>query len=160
MQSQAELLLMAVIASLYIYDSALLLYSNEGILIPKGKDQWLICFGSDKTGVRNKELFLPNPFLPNRPLFRLSWQFEGEDEGEDEGENRMWSPPLKVFAPMVSLTWVMFFALFFFLPIGLFTKFGDKSLLLAGLLLYFSMISVLVFIWCQRTSLNLSRRRV
>lgn len=147
---------MASVVILYIYDSGLLLHSNEGILIPKSKDQWLICFGSDMAGGMRKELFLPNPFLPSRPLFRLSWQFEGSQKEEEE----TWISSSNTLMPMASLTWVMVFSLFFFLPVGLFTKFGDKSLLLAGLLLYFSMISSLIYLWFHRASLSLSRRRL
>lgn len=155
MQSQAELLLMAMVTLLYIYDSCLLLHANEGILISKGKNKWLVCFGSDKAGGIGKELFFPNPFFPHRPMFRLSWKFEGSFEVE----NGTWIPPVNIFTPLVVMIWGMIFALFFFLPIGLFTKFGDKSLLLAGGLLYFSVIGSLLYLWFQRAQLNLPRRR-
>ncbi|WP_139176922.1 hypothetical protein [Nitrosospira multiformis] len=146
---------MTMVTLLYIHDSCLLLHSNEGILISKGKNKWVICFGSDKAGGMGKELFLPNPFFPHRPMFRLSWQFEGSFEVE----NGTWAPPINIFAPLAPMIWGMIFALFFFLPVGLFTKFGDKSLLLAGGLLYLSVISSLSYLWFQRAQLNLSRRR-
>lgn len=62
---------------LYLYDSAVLLASNEVILSPRQSGRWVAMFGADSFQLRGKEPFMPNPLLPHHPIFRLSWNIEG-----------------------------------------------------------------------------------
>jgi len=150
-----EALLMASVVGLYLYDSSVLLYANEGVLIPAGK-HWRVGFGSDKARLLGKELFVPNPLLPHRPLFRLSWQFEGgaSASGTD------WTTRRDTFGPLVPLVWIMTLALFVFLPAGLFTRLGERMILSAILLLYLGIVLALVWLWINRARFELSRRRL
>ena len=76
MPLQEEVLLMILVVALYLYDSMALLYCNEGILVPTSNG-WKVRFGFREPKIRGKELFIPAPWLPHRPMFRLAWQFDG-----------------------------------------------------------------------------------
>jgi len=151
-----EVLLMGSVIGLYLYDSSVLLYANEGVLIPGGKQRWHVGFGSDKARILGRELFVPNPLFLHRPMFRLSWQFEGR--GSVLG--RDWTTRRDAFRPLVPLVWVMAIALFVFLPAGLFTRLGERVVLSAILMLYLSIVLALVWLWIHRARFELSRRRL
>lgn len=153
MSVSAEVILIAAVVCLYLYDSALLIYCNEGVLSPKGKDDWAVTFGSRTVGLLGKELLLPHPLLFHRPMFRLSWRFEGADPVGD------WIPSRNDFRPIGLALWCMAIALFVFLPLGLLTRFGDQMLICAIAVFYLSMTFVLLWLWLRKEHLNLSRRR-
>jgi hypothetical protein len=149
----AEVLLMVAIAGLYLYDSAQLLYCNEAVLIPRGKNDWTVGFGSEKFCVIGRELYIPNPFQMHRPLFRLSWSFESSEEVVSS-----WLPPRGAFSRLAPLVWVMAVALFIFFPLGFFTRLGDSILLAALVLLFSSILIALAWLWLHRTEFNLSTK--
>lgn len=149
----AEVLLMASVVCLYLYDSSLLLYCNEGILIPKGRNDWRVSFGSKNLQVMGRELYIPNPFQIHRPLFRLSWKFEGNNEVEP------WAPPRRAFSTLAPIVWSMAIALFIFLPLGFFTRLGDLILLPALIILFSSILIALIWIWLNRSNFHLSEKR-
>lgn len=147
----AEVLLIIAVAVLYLYDSAQLLYCNEAVLIPAGKIDWIVGFGSDKLGFAGKELYIPNPFQMHRPLFRLSWMFESSVE-----VFAPWELPRETLSRLAPLVWSMAVSLFMLLPLGLFTRLGDLILLPALLLLSISILVALTWIWFHRTDFQLS----
>lgn len=150
-----ELLLMAVVTGLYLYDSALLLYANEGILTLARNGKWSVAFGSRRYQILGKEVFVPNPFLPHRPLFRLAWSFEGKASKGDE----RWLDRVSAITPLMPLVLCMTVALFVLLPLGFFARLGDSTLLAAIALLYSSIITALVWIWVKRSVFRLSGKR-
>lgn len=153
MALSAEVLLMLVIVGLYLYDSALLLHCNEGILYPEGKDDWVANFGSSNVSVLGKELYVPNPLLLHRPLFRLSWKLEGNNLTEIVELPRH---DFSVLAPMV---WSIAIALSVLLPLGFFTSLGDRALLPALLLIFGNIVFSLVWVWLNRVKFNLSNKK-
>jgi hypothetical protein len=151
-----EVLLMGAVVGLYLYDSSSLLYVNEGVLIPRGGKHWTVAFGSDKARISGKELFVPNPLVPHRPMFRLSWKFEGES-----GRHRRdWTGRVEAFGPLIPLVWAMVAALFLLLPLGLFTRLGEQMVLAAVALLYLSIAVSLVWMWINRARLEISPRKL
>ncbi len=153
MTPSAEVLLMLAIVGLYIYDSALLLYCNEGVLSPKRRDSWRVGLGSANFGVSGKGLFVPNPLLMHRPLFRLSWRFEGSKTTEP------WKPPRNAFFTLVPMVWSIAVSLFILIPLGFFTRLGDRILFPALLLLFGNIFIALFWIWLNRATFNLSMHR-
>lgn len=151
-----EVLLMGAAVGLYLYDSSSLLYVNEGVLIPRGGKRWTVAFGSDKARISGKELFVPNPLTPHRPMFRLSWRFEGERSRLEKD----WIRRAEAFGPMVPLVWAMVAALFLLLPLGLFTRLGEQMVLFAVAVLYLSIAISLVWTWINRAKLEISPRKV
>jgi hypothetical protein len=151
-----EVLLMLLVAGLYLYDSGLLLFCNEGILVPVRKG-WRIRFGLREPRIAGKELFLPAPWLLHRPMYRLSWQFEGANvrEGVPEPDAMHDAPPI-----LVLLVWSIAMVLFLLLPLGFFTSLGSRILIAAAGLLYLSIILALVYLWACREAMKLTRKQI
>ena len=75
----APMLVVGAIA-LYVFDSAMLLYGNEFVLVRR-QGRWHLA----KPGVlefSSRRLYIPNPITPHRPQFRLHWKLADEGEGE------------------------------------------------------------------------------
>ncbi len=69
----AEAQLMALALAFYLWDSARLLHVNEAALQAGRAGRWRALFGARQVRLRGKELLLPNPLTPHRPLYLLSW---------------------------------------------------------------------------------------
>ena len=149
---QDAILLMGLIAILYLCDSALLLYRNEGVLLPARRGRWLVDLGSRHFQVFGKHVFLPNPLLPHRPVFKLSWQLGGDG---DAVVHEDWDALRKAAQPIAPMIWLMAVALFVLLPLGFLTALGDGVLLAALILLYSSVIAALAWIWRNRRAFGL-----
>lgn len=150
-----EMLLVVGMVGLYLYDSALLLASNEALLTPGRKGRWIALFGADSYQVRGKEPFLPNPLLPHRPLYRFSWNTEGL-----VGPSRPWSPPTgKVYAILAPSIWLMLVALFVLIPLGLFSRLGNLAIAAGIVLFYVNALIALTLAWFKRGDYEISGRR-
>jgi hypothetical protein len=170
---QAEIGLMALVLGLYLYDAALLLHCNEGVLRPKGRDAWAVGFGSARFQLRGKELYLPHPFLMHKPLFRLAWTMEGLDQAANQEKGKAagkgagkqdaaarWTAARGSYRGAAPMLWGIALALFVLLPLGLFSRLGEPMLLLALALTYLNLIALLAWLWFSRKRLGLAPRRV
>jgi hypothetical protein len=147
--------LMACALGLYLVDSSLLLYGNEGIVTTRGRTGWQVAFGSG-IQLRGKELFVPSPLLPHRPVFRLTWSFaQGKGDG-DPG----WTAQRALLRPLAPFIWGMAGALFLLLPLGLYTRLGDRMLLAALVLLYANLVAALAWLAFMRARVKLTPRRL
>lgn len=152
---EAELALMACAAGLYLYDSACLLYCNEGVVSPKGRDGWVVRFGSTLR-LRGKELFVPSPLAPHRPTFRLTWDPDQAARASDPE----WVSLRGALRPLAPLVWGMALALFVLLPLGFFTRLGDGMLLAAVAILYLNIFAALGWLAFARRRLGIAGRRL
>jgi hypothetical protein len=152
---QAELALVLVAAGLYLYDSAMLLHGDEGVVIGERK-RWAVKFGSGIL-IRGRNLFLPSPLLPHQPIFRLVWRAERPAE---PSSGQAWGERRRLFAPFAPLVWGMFVSIFVLLPIGLFTRLGEAMVLAAIALLYLNIVALLCWLALRRGALGLSRARL
>jgi len=150
-----EWTLIALAAGLYLYDSARLLYYNEGVLVSR-RGGWLVKFGWRAFRIRGKEIFLPHPLFPHRATFRLPWSVEAAGGAS----TRDWAALARRFRPLVAFVWGMATALFVLLPLGLFSRLGEKMILAAAVILYLNIAAALVWIALHRAELELSRRRL
>jgi len=141
-------------AGLYLYDSALLLASNEAILTPGRKGRWFALFGAGGFLLCGKEPFLPNPLLPHRPLYRFSWNTEGL-----VGPSRPWSPPDNAYAILAPSVWLMLLSLFVLIPLGLFSRLGNLAVATGIALFYANGLMALALVWFKRADYELSGRR-
>lgn len=148
-----EAILMGAVVVLYLYDSAVLLYSNEGVMYPVGGSRWAIAFGSDRFQWRGRDVFLPNPFAPHRPLYRLHWSY-GKTASREV-------PPVwpRGYGGLAFATWGMVAALGVLLPVGLFSRWGDVMIVAALVLFYGSALGALGLLWRRRESLGVGRGR-
>lgn len=151
----AEALLISMAAGLYLYDSMLLVYCNEGILVASGRADWTMRFGSAYLSVFGKEVFLPNPLFPHRPVYRLGWRLEG---GERTGKQD-WTTQRTALRPLGPFIWGIAGGLFLALPLGLFTRLGEGALLAALLLIYANIVLALAWLWLHRATFALSGRK-
>ena len=153
----AEVLLMLLALGLYVFDAAWLLYANEAVLMPAGRGRWKAAFGSDQTRLLGRELLLPDLLAPHRPVFRLSWRFEGDRSEAVSGD---WARLADALRPAAILVWGMAAALFVLLPLGLFSRIGAPLVLAAVAMLYLLIAATLLWLLRHRESLGLSGRRL
>lgn len=153
---QAEILLMAMAIGLYLYDCALLLYVNEGVVTPARGGRWLVRFGCGRVRLLGRELLVAHPLLPHRPLFRLDWRFPPKSAAAP-GDWAALGAALRPLAPMV---WGMALALFVLLPLGLFTRAGDPLAIAALVVLYLNLLAALAWLWLRKTDLGIPGRRL
>jgi hypothetical protein len=152
MVREPELVLMALAIGLYLYDSALLLYSNEGVLIAR-RAGWSVRFASAFRLAR-KELFLPSPLSPHRPLFRLAWN------ARSAAVDTEWSGRARLYRPLAAPVAGMALALYVMLPLGLFSFLGDRLILAALAVLYLNIVVALIWLTYRRSALGLTLRRL
>ena len=154
----AEILLVAAMAGLYLYDSARLLHSNEGVLAATLGGRWSLHFGAAHYTLRGKEPFLPNPLLPHRPVFPLRWK---QQVVAAAPASQCWTPPsfgpYKVLAPFI---WLMAMSLFGLVPAGLFSRYGNVAIAAGILLFYAAALLALAYVWFKRGALQLTGRQV
>lgn len=147
---------MACAVALYLYDSSLLLYANEGIVTTRGGSGWRVAFGSG-IELRGKDLFVPAPLFPHRPVFRLTWDVAAAGRGAADAG---WTAQRALLKPLALPIWGMAAALFALLPLGLFTRLGDRMLLAALVVLYASVLAALGWLAFTRARIHLAPRRL
>jgi len=157
-QLHAEVLLVAAMFGLYLYDSVQLLHSNEGVLAATLWGRWSLHFGAEHYTLRGKEPFLPNPLLPHRPAFPLRWK---QQLTAAIPSSQRWTPPpfgpYKVLAPFV---WLMALGLFGIIPAGLFSRYGNEAIAAGIVLFYAAALIALTYVWFKRHTLLLTPRQV
>ena len=83
--SEFQLLLPIGAFALYLFDSVLLLYSNE-LVLQGGGPRWSFSGGSDWFLFRRR-IHVPNPLLPQRPIYKVYWletdSYRGGETSED-----------------------------------------------------------------------------
>jgi hypothetical protein len=136
-----EVELLALAALFYFYDSSVLLYSNEVILICDSGQRWSATTGWRGFVFAGRSLCVLNPLTPYRPSFRLHWEF---DRLEYEGKDLTWSNRAQEFKSIGPLNLTAGIALFFLLPLGMFTELGRYAVISAVSLLYGSILLALL----------------
>jgi hypothetical protein len=147
---------MALAVGLYLFDSALLLYADEGVLAAAGAGRWRLGFGSAVL-LLGRGLYLPQPLAPHRPLFRLRWSVPRRAGAADPGD---WTARRALLAPLAPLVWGAALGLFVLLPLGLYTRLGDAALLGALGLTYASILAAIAWLVHARRRAGLSWLRV
>jgi hypothetical protein len=149
-----ELLLVIGMVGLYLYDSTMLLASNEVILSHERKGKWSALFGADGFQVRRKEPFLPNPFFPHRPLYRFAWNTTGF-----VGPSQPWAAPSNPYGVLAPFIWCMAVALFILIPLGLFSRLSNVAIFAGVTIFYASGLMALVIVWLKRDIYGISSKQ-
>jgi hypothetical protein len=151
---QQELLLVATAIGIYLWDSATLLHFNEGMLELDASMRWRLHLGGSDTTIAGKHLYIPNPFAPHRPSFRLAWAVEGREMGEST-----WKPEVVVLLKMAPLVWGVGVGTFGIFPLSLIMG-ADLGLILVTLCcIYALIVTMLAMAWTTREAFGLSSRR-
>lgn len=142
MSYEAELFALA--ALLFLYDSTVLLYTNEAILSCDRQGLWHVSLGSNEFLIAGRRVCFLNPLAMFRPCVRLCWNIGSQDPS---GADESWSaelPKLGVAAPWTAAGML---ALFGLLPLGFFTPISSYAILPAVVVLYGS---ILFGFWVMR----------
>jgi hypothetical protein len=150
---EVELLALAVL--FYLYDSSVLLYSNEAILTCDSAQRWSATTGWIGFVLAGRSLCLLNPLTPYRSSFRLSWDF---NRMELEIKDREWPTRAQEFKSIAPLTVAAGIALFLLLPLGMFTGLGRYAVMSAVVLLYGSILLALFRLRRKRILAALGRK--
>lgn len=141
------------IIGFYLFDSAMLLFSNELIFIEK-KGKWIFACPESRWQLMRKIPYLPNPLTPGKALFRVSWLLSKTDEQQESREalKRF----LNAFNPLRLMTSALFILLMIGIPIVLFIfGTGLGFLLLIGLI-YLIIVIMLTLIYRQKETFGVS----
>jgi len=155
MLPSVEVLAMALIVGLYLQDTLLLLYDNEGALERRGSNGYRVHFGALGFHLAGRNPFVPNPFTPWRVLFRFAWHVDASpsqhplagkvtaESAEAALQGLHWGIP-----PIAA-------GLFVGLPSCLYFSLGWAPFLCVVGLMYAGAAVMLVALWRQRTRLAL-----
>ena len=150
---EAELIGLAI--ALYLFDSSVLLYANQGIMTCSRGGHWSVSSGWRGFLLAGRTVCVVNPFAPQEPAFRLGWRINRPVPSPiDHG----WS---QLAVPLHRLRWPVVIAgtaLFVLLPIGLFTRAGVYATVTALTLLYGSTAVGLYLLHGQRQQLDMNGR--
>ncbi len=130
----------------YLYDSTVLLYSNEAVLACDGRRHWSAATGMAGFLLTGRTLCVLNPFTPHWPSFRLRWDFNSLPQAPQSPWMER-AHELKVLAPS---TLTAATGLYVLLPLGMFTALGAYAVVPALVLLYGSIIVSLILVRRRR----------
>lgn len=150
-----ESLLALALVGFYVQDSALLLYADEVVVTSAGR-RWRMSLGNAEMGGRY--LFVPNPLLPGRVLFRAVWM-EGREtrEAAAPGELQEFVAHARVLGAGCTALGIL---LLVAVPVAL-VLFPHAGLLLVLLCSVYAAIALLLgYLMHARTGLQLSRKEV
>jgi len=139
----------------YLYDSSVLLYSNEAVFTCDSRRRWSATTGWTGFVFAGRSLCALNPFTPHRPSFRLSWDFGALPECKDSS----WSERAQGLGRLAPWTLSAGAALFFLLPSGMFTALGMYAVIPALVILYGSTLIALFQLRRSQSRAVLSRKR-
>lgn len=148
-----EVLLPLGAIGLYLFDSALLLYSNE-LLFLRRSGRWSFAASSSLL-LAGRRLYLPNPLTPGTPQFRVRWsEADTRQEREPVAQLDEFFVALKPLQYVVGVLLVILAALPFELLV-----FGTGPELLALMACFYAVIlAALGYIFLRRRALCLSGR--
>ncbi|WP_233840767.1 hypothetical protein [Dyella sp. 2HG41-7] len=149
-------MLLGGVVALYLYDSALLLFHNEIVLVGKRRG-YGVSAGSSLV-LAGRHVFLPSPLCPHQPLFRMSWSERGQPV---EG-----GKPLRIARVRIALSamsywmWLLLTLFVVGLPYVLLVSHDPKLLLAWIASVYTVIVAILMQVYRYRKALNLTRRAV
>ena len=154
LSASAELLLPIGAIAFYLYDSLLWLFGDELVLIRDAR-RWWIAAGSDGLLLRRR-LYLPNPFAPQRLLWRWCWS---------AGTRAMQSTDLKPLAalqvalrPLGVLVFLEMLLIVIALPVCVYIGLTPLALLVLLGAIYLAALGAVTWIWWHRDALGLTAR--
>jgi hypothetical protein len=139
----------------YLYDSTVLLYSNEAVLASDFRQHWSAATGTAGFLLAGRTLCMLNPFTPHRPSFRLRWDFNSLAQAP-QSPSMDRAHDLKVLAPT---TLAAAIGLYVLLPLGMFTALGAYAVIPALVLLYGSIVVSLFLVRRRKILIAAGGRR-
>lgn len=159
MLPSAEAAVMLLVVGLYLQDALLLLYDNEGVLEVNGAARYRIHLGARALHLAGRNPFLPNPFTPWRPIYRLAWEM-GPPLADRSATQR--AVLGRSNAALGSVAWGLVplaMGLFVGLPLCLYLNIGWRLFLMLVAAMYAAAFSMLWILWRRRRELTLDGKR-
>ena len=153
MSTEAALMLIAV--ALYLYDATLLLARNEAVVFRGWGGRWYTGFGAHRWLLDGKEPYLPNPWLPHRGLWRLTWQWNDQPAPSRPATAQHTVTAPHELAYLAAPLYLSALGLFVLLPLGLFSRLGLPMAALAIAVVYLANIVNLCVLFALRHRLHL-----
>jgi hypothetical protein len=146
-----EVLLPLGAVGLYLFDSTLLLYSNE-LLFARRSGTWSFATSSSLLLAGRRVCFL-NPFMPALPQFRVRWsEADSRQEHESREELDAFLAALEPLRYVVIALWVLLLAL----PVELLLLGTGIELLVLMAAFYVVILAALGYIYIRRRELHVS----
>jgi hypothetical protein len=151
---ESELIALAVL--LYLYDSTVLLYANEAVLIRANSNRWTAATGWEGVGIANRLVYVLNPFTPHRPTFRLSWNYHSLTS--ESPSVQQWPQDASRLSRLTPIGPLVGLGLFIVLPTGLFTAAGSYAVIPALFMIYGSTAVGLLLLYRSKAAISLSTK--
>jgi hypothetical protein len=129
----SELELFFLVVFFYLYDSSVLLYSNEAILTRESTDRWSASLGWTGFVFAGRVLCMLNPLTPHKPAFRLHWDFNSLVV---DTADQSWTESAATLTALTPFTLAAGIGLFILLPLGLFSRLSVYADV-AGMVLFY-----------------------
>lgn len=149
-----EILLIIGIAGFYLFDSATLLYADELVYIKQGKG-WAFACPQGNWRLGGKTLYIPNPFTPAYPLFRVHWS---PAEPEPPCESPVPVEFLKALRPFCYLNALLLVLLLGIQPLILLKLGADVEFLAVLSIIYSIVLAMVILSYRRRLMLGLTRK--
>jgi hypothetical protein len=152
-----EVLLPIGAIGLYLFDSVLLLYSNEVLFVHHlagGRGRWGFVMSSALL-LGGRRLCFVNPFTPAIPQFRVKWsEADTRQERESLDELHAFFAALRPVQYLVAVLWVLLAAL----PVEIAVLGTGPELLVLMASFYLVIVVMLVYVYVRRGALRLSSK--
>jgi hypothetical protein len=155
MNFSTETLLIIGIIGFYLYDSAILAFSNE-LIFNESYGRWTVTFPKARWRLMGKLLFIPNPFTPDDMIYRASWSTNEKPlQMEDGALICKLKKSLLYLRIAVIILLVMLVIVF---PVVM-IKYGTGiELLEVIVLIYLTIISMLAYTFIKKEDLCLNKK--
>lgn len=145
------------VVGFYLFDSAMLLYVNELVFAEKG-GKWGFASPESHWQMLGKNLYLPNPLTPDRPLFRVCWSVSETNERQPDKEGLQHF--LHALDSLRYMTYALLALLLIGLPVVLFGFGTGLGLLLLFGVIYLTISAMLLQIYRHREKLGLPGKTI
>jgi hypothetical protein len=152
-----ELLLVMGVVGFYLFDSAMLLYTNE-LIFSEINGKWFFSSPEAHAQILKKYLYLPNPLTPDKPIFRVFWSVSEPNERQQDKETLQ--NFLLTLKPSRHMTYCLFLLLFIVLPVVVFVFGSGLELLLLIVAIYLTISAMLIQVYRQRKMLELTGKTI
>lgn len=158
-----EILLIIGILGFYLYDSAMMLYSNE-LIFASDKNHWRYRSADGHWQMLSRNLYLPHPLRPGRALFRVCWHSTGAqanlaNDAPGESSNLPDLAPAELIQslrPLQYMTTGLLASMLVGFPVVLIVFATGLELLVLMATSYIIIIAMLIYVYRKRTSLQLT----
>ena len=148
-----EVLLPLGAIAFYLYDSALLLFSNERMVTRSG-GQWQLATNAGLF-LMGRTVYAPGLLFPHRPLFRLLMP---APEAPLAAVNHGLADFLRALRPLQWLVWLLLVLLVAALPLASWLYGAGPHMLAVFIAYYIVLLAALIVTYWRRVALGLTRR--